>query len=386
MNDYSYRPLSGLRGRKDTVSTRPAGSDLLRSAIASAVAISEGNPGMAVRYAAKRWGEQSVPVAIIEKADVAAGSTLSSGTWGSPLLSQDGASSAAFFGMVDSQSVLGRAKFRQVPALTPIIRGAGVSATWVQEGYGKPLSSVAYQRLPGLPLTKLVTMVVLTDEQIRDTRPSAEAVIMEEMVRSLTVTLDDSLVNPSNAGTLSDGGVVIEPASIFFGATQAGGGSPTVDADENLESLLDSFTGNLETSFLVMRPTMAARLTGAARPMIGAKGGSWAGIDVLTSSNVPDQFIGLADRTGIAVTTDDANSGFRVSRQGSIQMKDGVEVTQTSTGEPAEFDSPPPDPTAVGSTLTSLWQTGAVGIVCERYINWRVIRPGAAVYITGVSY
>jgi Phage capsid family len=87
-----------------------------------------------------------------------------------------------------------------------------------------------------MPLLKLAAMAVVTDELLRDTSPDAERVIIDELTRAQAVALDDALVNPSNLGQVDSNGQQVKPASILSGAAQVGGASPTVDANDHLES------------------------------------------------------------------------------------------------------------------------------------------------------
>jgi hypothetical protein len=365
-------PLTGLRN-KGTVSSAPKGMDFVRAGIA--MALGENSPRAAERIAQERWGASVA--SLFKAADVPGGPP----TGMAPLVGTTGPA-AEFFGVVNSRSILGRAGFRRVSHRSPILRGSAVNAAWVAEGQGKPIASVTYQRTLPIDLCKLVSLVVVTNELLRDSSVEAEAAIREEMVRAQVAAIDDTLVNPSNAGTTNDNNVVTEPASIFFGAPQ-GGSSPSGGEDDAFETLLGAFTGSLEDAVLMMEPKIAARLANANRPGIGARGGSWGGIPVITSSHMPGGMIGLVDVTGVAVVMDDNASGIRVSRQGSVTMENPA--LQSSIGDPQIADSPSLTAETVASSNVSLFQTNSVGILAERHVGWRVIRPGSAVYVSGIA-
>jgi len=71
----------------------------------------------------------------------------------------------------------------------------------------------------------------------------------------------------------------------------------------------------------------------------------------------------LADEGGITVD---------MSREASLQMDD----------TPTDHDATTPKATS----LVSLWQTNAVGFMCERTINWKARRSGAVQVLSGVNW
>jgi hypothetical protein len=146
---------------------------------------------------------------------------------------------------------------------------------------------------------------------------------------------------------------------------------------------LENFTGNLEGSVLIMRPDLAARLSSTDRPNIGANGGEWAGIKVITSSSVQVGIIALIDPQGIAVTLPLSESGYRISTEASIEMSD---LPTQRVGVAPSADSPTTDDAPVSTSTVSLWQCGSVAVQLEMSMNWRRIRTGNVVYVSGMSF
>jgi hypothetical protein len=227
---------------------------------------------------------------------------------------------------------------------------------------------------------------------LRDSSPSAEAVIREEMVRAHVVALDDAFINPSNQGLFDDSNVQYKPMSILHGATQGNLSSPAagITPEDTLEGLLNNFGGDLENSVLIMHPFVAARLASSDRPRIGANGGDWAGIKVVTSSNVPggtgDGLIALVDPQGIAVSLPDDGSEIRISRNGTVDM---LQVSSQSSGRGPTADtseSPAFDSTPIHTDVVSLFATNSVAILAERRASWRVIRSNCVVWSSGLGF
>jgi hypothetical protein len=392
-------PLTGLRNkdRDTTVSSTPKGMNFVRAAIA--LAIAEKDQKIAQDIAAKRWGDRSVSARMLEtKADVPAGSVITGG-WGSQFVSDESGSKAAaeFYGEVNRRSILGRLPgLRMVPARTPFIRSLSTAATaWYSEGEGRGLSSVSYTRTDGLQPCTLATMIVITDELLRDSSPEAEMVIREEMIRGQAVALDDAFINPANEGFIDDFGVMQKPESITSSTTEAtAGDSPegtetgTVpeQAADALEAMLDSFSGELENSVIIMEPKMATRICNTNRPNVGATGGMWAGIPVLTSSNVPGGVMVLVDPAGLAVCLPQQGAEIRVSTHGNVDMVDKGSLQRSGDADPIVSGSPEIIPGPVGTTTVSLFQTNAVALLAQRVANWRVVRPGSVAWVSGLSY
>jgi hypothetical protein len=396
-------PLTGLRNkdRDTTVSSGPKGMGFVRAAIA--LAIAEKDRKNAKDIATKRWGDK-VARMLETKADVPAGSVVTGG-WGSQLVSAEAQGMAAeFYGVVASRSILGRIpNLRKVPPYRAIIRGASVGTGWVGEGEGLGLSSIAYQRTAALDPSMIQSMVCVTDELLRDSSPDAESVIREEMIRAMAVAMDDAFVNPANAGTIRDSdGAVVKPMSITRMTTEAtSGDSPegtetgTVpeQATDAMDALLASFTGELENAVLVMQPKLAAQICSTNRPNIGATGGSWAGIPVITSSNAPTGVIILLDPAGLAVCLPQEGAEIKISTHGTIQMQEiPIESAEAFPFQFSGEDSvqsggdSPGAKGPIATQMVSLFQTNTIAILAQRVANWRVVRPGSVAWVSGLSY
>ena len=119
-----------------------------------------------------------------------------------------------------------------------------------------------------------------------------------------------------------------------------------------------------------MNPWEAARLYGAARPDIGARGGTWAGFPVATSTAVADGIFILIDPDQVALALGGAS--VRATEQGAVEMQDSSSMTSGAS------------PTA--ATLTSMWQTNSVAIIGSVAANWRVVRADAVQVFDAQAY
>ena len=135
-------PLTGLRGKRETVSTQPKGLDFVRAGIA--LAVGDNIVGQAERYAAERWGRDSR----VCKAVLPALNTASAG--GDQLVGDEGAA-AEFFNVVRAATVLGRLPVRRLPFHVPTLTlDEPAPTSWYQEGKGKGTGTLKLTRQTGL--------------------------------------------------------------------------------------------------------------------------------------------------------------------------------------------------------------------------------------------
>jgi hypothetical protein len=88
-------------------------------------------------------------------------------------------------------------------------------------------------------------------------------------------------------------------------------------------------------------------LAGAARPDVGARGGTLGGFPVLTSAAVGAEDLILLDRTQIAVAM--GNGSLRASEQANVELVDSSSMTSGYSVSAAN--------------TTSLFQTDSIGFI-----------------------
>lgn len=332
-----------------------------RLAITAALTKSDTFDGMSA-VALPRFGEDSLAYRIgkaggVEtlatiKAEVAAGSTIS-GTWASLLVEAESAT-AEFFGLVRERSVLGRLPLRSIPLRTRMIGAAtGFSAAWLGEGKSAPVSSAIFNQEQLDPL-KVGTLTVITDELLRSVDPAAETTIRDDMVGAIAEAINASFLDPLNAGEAE-----VEPASITYDAPSV---AATGDGLADLRLLIDAYPGDLETAVLVgSGKSFAAMHDPVALPGLGVRGGQALGIPAIPTKAAGDT-VTLLDPAGIAWGA--GSTDIRTSSEATIEMTD--EPTQDST-------------VPTGAQQVSLFQTNATALLATTAINWKAVRPAAAV-------
>jgi HK97 family phage major capsid protein len=366
--------------------------------LVKALGMAKGDMGRAHRIASERYGEDSDAAGTLkrldergedrftytgfEKANVVAGSAVS-GTWASDLVLTDGGAFADFAEYLRPQTILGKFGQGNIPSLRRIpfdtalgISTASGSGYWVGEGKPKPLTSFNFDKTTLAPL-KCANIVVLTEDLLRRASTSAETLVRDEMANALVALMDDSFIDPTNAGSAG-----VEPASIANGAISiaASGTGDADDVRQDIRNLLQVFiNNNMEgsTPVLVMRTGTALgaafqvnALGQAEFPNITMNGGTILQIPVITSQTVPSGVV-VAVQPSEIYYADEGGFMVDVSREASLQMLDNP-TNDTVT------------PTA--TQMVSLWQTNSVGFRCERILNWARRRSNAAVYLTGAAW
>lgn len=341
-----------------------------------ALARSNGNRYEAAEYARAVWGDSAEDVVaqlkLMSRGAIAAGDTVTSG-WASQLVPVTTLSNE-FLELLRPATLIGRIPgLRRVPfnIAIPSQTGGG-TYKWVGQGKAKPLTKPTLSSVT-LDMAKASGIIVLTEELVRSSTPSAQVIVRDELVNGITQFLDAQFVDPDKA---IDAGV--SPASItngVAGITASGTGEAELRAD--LIQLLQSFSTNnfsLGGIVLLVSETTAlaiSMLTNAlgqkAFPGLTVGGGSLEGIPVVVSNAVSDQIVAV--HASSVLVADDGPVEIDVSREASLEM-----------------DDTPTEPTAAGTVLVSLWQRNLIALRGERFINWKKARTGAVNRITDVSY
>lgn len=354
---------------------------------AMALMQSKGNLMQAAELA-KRWDDQTPEVSTVLKAAVSAGTTTDA-TWAKPLVEYQNMASE-FAELLRPQTIIGRIPgLRNVPFNIKVPRQtAGSTAQWVGEGKPKPVSALAFDSIT-LGITKLAGIVVLTDELIRLSNPSAEAIVRQDLIDTIVQTMDRDFVDPSNAGTSN-----VKPASITNGVTPVVASGTDADAVRaDVQALMAKFlTANMSLagSVWIMNETTALSLALMLNPLgqqefsglavNGTSGGTFFGMPVILSENIPAN-------AGSGEPLEGAGGRIILAKASEIMVADdGQTLLDASNQASLEMDSSPTSPVTASTVMVSLWQHNMVGIRAERFINWTKRRAGAVQYIDSVRY
>jgi len=361
----NYRPVA----RPTSISVKPnvpPGTSFVRYTLAMLNA--KGDSFRALEYA-KQWKDSTPDVELMVKAAVAPGSTTDP-AWAGALVTVSNLTNE-FIELSRPATLLGR-----IPGLKPVpfnvsmpIQTAGGTYRWVGQGKAKPVGTLQFSST-SLGPAKVAGIIVLTEELVKSSSPSAEAIVREDMVAGIARYLDEQFTDPAVAEVPG-----VSPASITNGAaTAASADNPGTD----LGTIVTYFSGNgvpLNGLVILMNETNAFAM-GYKRdafgqiifPGVGPSGGSANGISIITSSVVGDKVIGLQPNR--ILFADEGGVQIDVSREASLQMNDA----------PVN----PADPAT--TVFTSLWQDNLVGLRAERFINWKKAQPTSVYYLTGAVY
>jgi HK97 family phage major capsid protein/HK97 family phage prohead protease len=330
-----------------------------------AALVCKGNLFEAAEYA-KRWDTTTPEVSLQLKAAVAAG-TATDATWAGPLVNQTIA--ADFLELLRPATILGKIPgLRRVPFNTKIpAQSAGGTYGWVGEGKPKPVTALAFSA-ETLGITKAAGIIVLTEELVRLSSPSAEALAREDMIAGIAQFLDQQFIDPAVAAVAG-----VRPASITNGATTA---VATTNPLADLMTLLNHFaTQNLpiEGVTLIMSQANALAMSFQTNldgspvfPGVGITGGTAKGMTIVTSQAAGSNVIALQPNR--ILFADDGGVTIDASREASLQM-----------------DSAPESPVTATTVLVSLWQHNMVGLRAERFVNWKRV-GNSVIYLTAAAY
>jgi hypothetical protein len=351
--------------------------------IGRALAMGNGDPDVAARISRKVWGEDAVPTRILkaggpeflmaEKAEIPAGST-ASGSWSEALVAFEGAA-AEFFTLVKERSLLGRlTSLRRVPLRVRLVSpSTGFGAMWTGEGKAKAIGRAVFAQ-DSLPRFKISSLAVVTTELLEAADVASELTIRDDMARAMAEAIDASFITPSSAGTAG-----LEPSSVAFGApSEAASGDTVDDIRDAVSFMIRNFDGDLSEAYFIGRPELFAHIglnAGLMTEQLGARGGTLGGVPCLPSKQLPldangKQQLVLLDPTSIAYGEDGME--LRTSREGSVEMLD----TGLQGSAIADVN---------GASMVSLWQTGSVALLTEKYLNWQAGRTGSVRVLTGLE-
>jgi HK97 family phage major capsid protein/HK97 family phage prohead protease len=325
-------------------------------------------------------GNADLNVAI--KAAVAAGTTTDA-TWAAPLVDTYQRFAGDFIEFLRPQTILGKFGTAGIPSLRRVpfnieVAGqtSGGNGYWVGEGKPKPLTKFDYANVT-LRWAKVANIAVLTEELLRFSNPSAEALVRDSLAAALIERLDIDFINPAKAAVAN-----VSPASITNGVVGIpSSGNDAAAVRNDIAAVFGAYIAANMTptsGVWIMQATTALALSLMQNPLgqsefpgIGMNGGTLFGLPVIVSQYVAAGNVILANAQDIFLA-DDGQIMIDASREASLQM-DNAPATQDAT-------------TGAGIELVSMFQTNSVAIRAERWINWQKRRAGAVVLLTGVAW
>jgi HK97 family phage major capsid protein len=365
---------------KNTQKSEP-GIDFARYALC--VAAAKGNILQAAEIAKSRYPDNE-PINLRLKAAVEAGTTLDATNAG-PLVRANNFE-GDFVEFLRPQTIIGKFGAGNVPSLRRIpfnvrIVGqtSGGAGYWVGEGAPKPLTAFDFSAVE-LRWAKVANIAVLTEELIRFSNPSAEALVRQALADALIARLDMDFIDPAKAAVAN-----VSPASITNGVTPVtSSGSDADHVRADLKALWAGYIANNinpTSAVYIMSATTALSLSLMLNPLgqaefpgISMNGGTLNGVPVIVSEYVAGDSDGgmvILVNANDVYLADDGQVAIDASREASLQMLDNP-TNNSATGTP--------------TTMVSMFQTNSVALRAERYINWAKRRPQAVAYLTGVNW
>lgn len=352
------------------------GQNYVRMVIARALAHMEGIGGSSpADIAQKRWGKTNPTLVQVIKAGVAGGGS-DSGEWGAELVAADGRYTGDFIEYLYGKTLFDQLPLKNVPANVTIKGQDGAaSANWVGQSKAIPVTSADFSTINLTPL-KVAAIAVMSKELVRDSSPSAEALVRDALVEASAQKVDSTFF-----GTAA-GSAGVYPAGILYGVGGHNSHGSSIDGViADVRQLYAIFQSNKNASGLaiVTDPSTAKALSlmqnalgQFAFPGITQMGGTLLGDTVYTGDNVTAGHFILLKPSDI----------WRIGDSGvSVSVTDVATIEQD--GAPAgEGDVP----TAASATLMSMWQTEQIGVKVVRSVNFQKRRSHAVQYIDNTTY
>jgi HK97 family phage major capsid protein/HK97 family phage prohead protease len=345
-------------------SNAPPAQAFTRSVMA--LVAGRGDSFLAMQHA-KRFNDADVELLV--KAAVTPGMTTDP-TWAGNLV-QINQLTGQFIELSRPATILGK-----IPGLTKVpfntqvpIQTGGGTYKWVGQAKAKPVGKLTFGAAT-LGMAKAAGIIVLTDELIKSSSPSAEDIVRRDMVAGIAQFLDQQFTDPLVAEVAQT-----SPASITNGATTA---ASLDDPAKDVGLIVTHFNGQnipLQGLTIIMSSTNAYAM-GMSRtamgvqlfPGVGVNGGNANGLTVIASNVVGQNVIGLAPE--YILYADDGGVAIDVSREATLQMNDA-----------------PVNPADPATTVwTSLFQDNLTALRAERFINWKRAATPAVYYLTGANY
>jgi HK97 family phage major capsid protein/HK97 family phage prohead protease len=332
------------------------------------------------------------------KTDIPAANVATS-LWAGALVGSEGKIFADFVEYLRPLTIIGQfgsggvPSFRNVPFRTPLITQSAVTTGyWVGEGAAKPMSKGGFTRTTLLPY-KCAALTAATMELLRDSSPAAEAIIRDDLAKSVAAKLDTDFLDPQKG--LESG---VSPASISNGLTPIS--SVGRDADSvrtDLVAMLSAYiTANnpASSAAFVMSAVTALQLSMMTNafgqpefPSLTVGGDGRTGFTAGRLRNIPvvmSEYLGyttdspISGRDVFLVNAQDVYFGdeggmeVRMSTEASIEMEDGPANASAATVAQAQ--------------LTSMFQTNSVAFLAERTVGWARRRTEGVVHLQQVEW
>lgn len=278
---------------------------------------------------------------------------------------------AAFVREIESGTILARLRPAPIEPLLPVpTTDSAIAFAWTPQGAPARVGAVALSTDLVPEPCKVTGIVVVTRRALQGPVGTLDY-LLSVIRRQYGLFLDGQLLNPS-VTAVSDQ----NPASLTSAATPiTSAGSSAADMQEDFRRLWQRYIGNGgrgESALLLMSSANAVALAASglvAFQQLGPLGGTAAGVRCLASDGAGSHLV-LLDASRLVFAGDDT-----------------AEISLSSVADIEMDDAPSQDGrTGTGSTLVSLWQSGAVAIKIERRLHWALTDAAGCQLASNVAY
>ncbi len=354
---------------------------------------SRGIPGEAMRLAKEHYKDDPGVLALVEKTAVAGGAT-SGSHWLDDMVPYNVMND--FIEYLRPGSIIGKFGMPNpgapggpnYPSLNRVgfnerVSGMSTGFTAGWKGEGLPaLPSAAVTFNTALTWNCMSALAVLTKEAIRFSNPAAEERVRNDLGKAVNTKLDVDFVDPAKAASGTTSPASITNAIVATTPT----GTTAAFARTDLATMIANFAANnLDPSdiVLIMSAQMALQFSMMVNtlgnndfPEISMKGGYMRGFPVIVSENLtsvgsPSTQTIIAVKASEVYLADDGVVTVEASDQASLEMVDSSSQSAIS---------------GTGASVVSLWQTGAIGLMANREITWKLRRSTAVQYLSPAAY
>jgi hypothetical protein len=279
-----------------------------------------------------------------------------------PALVADSTTNAAFIDYLRNVSALDAMSSYMIPSMqygAVAIKSTAWTADEIGEGVGKKVQTATFNESLISPL-KVTAIVACTREFLQQPIKNVRGYIARAMRDAVSSKMNDTFFT--------------DVSELNFGV-----GTATADDMASVLQDLRELTkmvayGEGSKLFLFVNSDQAIMLTSLATSVgldtMSPLGGMFFGLEVKVSDNLPSGLIFCIDPTGIAWW--DGGVEQAVSTQADLELEDG----------PANASAP----TVAQASLSSLFQTNAVGFRVERSFAYKVVRPNAVACLHGAAW
>jgi hypothetical protein len=323
------------------------------------LALNKGSASNALNMASNQRASERVITLLREKASIGAAGAGTAGSWAEQTVSQ-----RLIMGAF-SDSLKARSAWAAMQPLifkVPLETTLGIIATTVSNAAAiAPGMPVPVRRLDaiqqGVSRRKVASMVILTDEFMRQSASEAESVITRELTYAVSRQVD------------------VEVLASLFALSPPLTLTATSSLANDVATLLTLVAPQPDSRLVFWAsPDMATRLTASYVSGIRTfdnttvSRGEIFGIPIFVSGGVASGTLVLLDAARLAGNLDAAE--VSISTQAAVEMLDVGLQQSAGTGSPAA---------GTGAQMVSLFQTNSVGIKVTQYFGVAQLRPGGVV-------